>query len=72
MSLEDAAALLLTTHPKEFEDLRLARCTRLRVQILHVGQIYRFTEPNALMRNAVLRFSSDKTILGRMAWIYSG
>ena len=72
MSLEDAAALLLTTNPKKFEDLRLARCKKLHEQTLRVGKIYHLTGLNALMRNAALRFSSAETILGRMAWIYSG
>ena len=72
MSLEDAATLLKTTDPKKFEELRLARCTRLHQQTLRVGQINHLTGVKALMRNAALRFSSDETILGRMAWIYSG
>ena len=72
MSLEDAAALLETTDPVKFEQLRLARCIRLHEQTLRVGQIYHFTGLNALMRNAALRFSSDETILGRVAWIYGG
>ena len=72
MSLEDAAALLETTDPVKFEQLRLARCVRLHEQTLRVGQIYHFPGLNALMRNAALRFSSDETILGRVAWIYGG
>ena len=72
MSLEDAAALLITTKPKEFEKLRLARCAKLHNQTLHVGKIYHLAGLPALMRNAALRFSSDETILGRMAWIYRG
>lgn len=71
MSLEDAAALFITTDPAKFEQLRLARCTRLHKQTLRNGQIYHLGGVKALMRNAALRFSSDETILGRMAWIYS-
>ena len=72
MSLEDAAALIQTTDPKEFEALRLTRCTKLHKQTLQVGKINHFAGLNALMRNAMMRFSSDETVLGRMAWIYSG
>ena len=70
MQLTFQAALLLTTNPKKFENLRFACCTRLHEQTLRLREIYHFTGLNALMRNAVLRFSSDETILGRMAWIY--
>lgn len=72
MSLEDGAALLLTTNPQEFEALRLQRCTRLHQQTLQVGKIDHFGGVKAFARNTALRFSSDETVLGRMSWIYSG
>ena len=72
MSLEDAAALMITTEPSEFEKLRLARCTRLHEQTLRMGQIYHLNGLSALIRNAALRFSSNESVLGRMAWIYNG
>ncbi len=72
MSLEDAAALLTTTQPEEFEALRIDRCTRLHKQTLHVGRIYHLAGLKALARDTALRFSSDETVLGRMSWIYAG
>ncbi len=71
MSLEDAAALLITTDPTKFEELRVARCTQLHQQSWRNGQLYHLSGLPALMRNAVLRLSSDEIILGRMAWIYN-
>ena len=72
MSLEDAAALMTTTDPTAFEKLRLTRCTKLHQQTLRNGQIYHMSGIKALIRNAALRFSSDESVLGRMAWIYNG
>ncbi len=72
MSLEDAAALLITTDPVEFENLRRARCNKLHEQTLLMGKMYHLGGVSAVMRNAGLRLSSDETVLRRMAWIYNG
>ncbi len=72
MSLEDAAALMTTTDPGEFEKLRLSRCTNLHEQTLRMGKIYHLSGIGALVRNTALRFSSAESVLGRMAWIYNG
>lgn len=70
MALEDAAALLTTTDPVEFESLRMARCAKLHQQTSRVGKIYHFSGVKALARDTALRLTSDAAFLSRLAWLY--
>ncbi|MEO9168563.1 MAG: FAD-dependent monooxygenase [Aestuariivirga sp.] len=72
MALEDAAALMDTTDPVTFTNMRAARCVRLSEQTVSTGDIYHFAGLKALARDTLLRFNSHDLLIERVGWIYRG
>ncbi len=72
MSLEDAAALMDTTDPVTFTNMRYQRCLRLHEQTVATGKIYHMSGLKGLARDLTLRMRSQAWLIERMGWIYRG
>ena len=72
MSLEDAAALIDTTDPVTFTNMRAARCVRLHEQTVATGKIYHYSGFKGFARDMTLRMRSQAWLIERMGWIYRG
>lgn len=72
MSLEDAAALMDTTDPVTFTNMRAPRCKRLHEQTVATGKIYHMSGLQGLARDLTLRLRSQAWLIERLGWIYRG
>lgn len=72
MSLEDAAALMDTTDPVTFTNMRAPRCVKLHEQTVAMGKIYHLTGLKGFARDTMMRMRSQAWLIERMGWIYRG